>query len=328
VEVTAYPDPLAAWAAFLGGEADVAEIPRDALPAAVDVASGRLLPYLAERGVRLHRDPRLEIFYDAFNAEDPVLGRPAGERGLALRRAICLAVDDDWTMTRLYTNHSERVQGPLLPEMRGYDPAFRNPWTRADDETREDAITLARETLAAAGMPEGRGVPVLRMHILDDPMSRQVFDIMRVQLAEIGLRVEPVPVAWPRMQEVLRAKQAQWWTSSWYADYPDAFTFLQLFHGPNGPEPNYANYRDAEFDELYREARLLPPGRDRDDLVRWMQRIVTDDCAWRFRFRRVRWAASQGWLSGYRHNDVVPKHFKYCRADEAARQRLLGPKDR
>jgi ABC-type oligopeptide transport system substrate-binding subunit len=113
------------------------------------------------------------------------------------------------------------------------------------------------------------------------------------------------------------------WSSSWYADYPDSQNFLQLFYGPNGPEPNYTNYRNPEFDELYEEARLLPPSPDRDDLYRLLQGIVADDCIWRFRFRRRRWAASQAWLHGYRHNDVVQKFFKYCRADDAERAKAL-----
>lgn len=324
VEVTAYKDPLGAWSAFLNGEADCAEIPRDAFQAVVDPSTGRLLPYLAARGVRLHRDPRLEIFYDAFNWEDPVVGGAAGERGRALRRAICLATDDVWAMTRLYTNLSERVFGPILPEMAGYDRAFSNDWLRQEDETREAALELAREILAEAGIPEARGVPALKMHILDDATSRQVFNILQQQVSEVGIRIEPVPVKWPEMQALLKAKGAQMWTSSWYADYPDAQNFLQLFYGPNAPDPNFSNYQNDEFDALYAQARLMQPGRERDELYQQMQLTVADDCPWRYRFRRIRWSASQPWLSGYRHNDVVAKYFKYCRADEKARAATIA----
>lgn len=320
-EVTAYPAAQTAWTAFQARQADCAEIDRDSLATAVDVRTGRLLPYLKQRGVRLHRDPRLEIHYDAFNWEDPVIGGPAGERGRAIRRAICLAVDDEYALTRLYTNQAERVFGPILPEMHAYRDQFTNEWLPQADETREDVLEIARETLADAGIPEARGVPVLRMHIMDDPTSRNVFDILKRQVAEVGIRIEAVPVSWPEMQAVLKAKQAQMWSSSWYADYPDAQNFLQLFYGPNAPDPNFSNYRNADFDEYYAEARLLPPGEDRDLAYREMQRIVTDDCPWRFKFRRIRWSASQGWLSGYRHNDVVQKCFKYCHADEAARKK-------
>jgi ABC-type transport system substrate-binding protein len=327
VEVTTYDGEgaaQAAWGAFKNGEADCAEIPRgDSLTAAVDVRTNRLLPWLAKRGVRLHRDPRLEVFYDAFNHEDPVLGRPAGEKARALRRAICLATDDVYAMTRLYGHQSERVYGPVLPEMRGYDEAFSNDWLRQDDESREEAVALAKELLEEAGIPMAKGVPVLRMHIMSDKGALLVFQIFQRQLAEVGIRVEAVPVTWPEMQAALNAKKAQMWTSSWYADYPDAQNFLQLFYGPNSPDPNFSNYRNDEFDDYYAEARLLPPGDDRDLAYRQMQRIVADDCIWRFKFRRIRWSASQPWISGYRHNDVVQKYFKYCHVDEDARTKAI-----
>ena len=41
---------------------------------------------------------------------------------------------------------------------------------------------------------DGKGIPVLKMHILPDAMSRRTFDILKKQVAEIGIRVEPIAV--------------------------------------------------------------------------------------------------------------------------------------
>lgn len=327
VEVTAHEDPLAAWAAFHAGKADVAEVARDAFDSVVDPATGRWRDWVKERGITLHRDPRLEIFYDAFNMEDPVIGRPAGEKGRAIRRAICLAANDVWPMTRLYRYRSERVYGPLLPEFEGYDDEFRNDWLPRDDELvgerRAEVVEAAKDILSDAGLDPAKDIPVLKMTISDDRTSEMVFDELKKLVAEAGVRLEPEKVSWPEMQRRLRAKRAQMWTSSWYADYPDAQNFLQMFYGPNSPEPNYTNYKSEEFDSLYREARTLPSGQERTDLLREMQRIAMDDCPWRCRFRRIRWAASHQWLSGYRHNEITPKYFKYCRPDDDRRQKAV-----
>ncbi len=312
VVVRAFDDPRVAWSAFLAGEVDCAEVARDAFAATIDPSTGKLLPHLAKRGVQLHRQPRLEIFYDAFNMQDPILGAPAGERGLALRTAICLATDDVWTMARVYAHRAERVFGPLLPELAGYDVAFTNPTLPGEGETREEALVEARTVLREAGLTDTSTIPPLKMHILPDATSRRMFDIFRRQVADLGLRVTSVPLPWPRMREALRKGQAQIWTSSWRADYPDAENFLQCFFSHNIPEPNTARFHSAEFDEAYTEARGTKPGPEREELLREMQDIAVEACVWRYRFRRIRWTATQHGMTGFRTNDMCPKYFKHC----------------
>jgi oligopeptide transport system substrate-binding protein len=323
VELISYASELQAWQAFLNGDVDLAEVPRDAFHAAVDVHTGTLLPHLQKRGVRLIRAPRPEIHYDAFNMLDKVVGTPNGAKGLAIRRAICLAADDTYALTRLYTNRSERVFGPILPEFQGFDPKFINDWLPQPGESREEALRLAREALAGAGLAEGKGVPPLKMHILEDDTSRRLFDILQKQIEEIGIHLESVVVTWSELQEVLRRREAQIFTSSWYADYPDAQNFLQLFYSGLAPEPNYANFSNKAFDALYEEAARLPTGEDPSEIYEEMQEVVARECPWRFRLRRIRWSAHHTWLSGYRHNEFAPKYFGYCQVLDGDRDKAL-----
>lgn len=319
VALTIVDSPLKAWQAFTRGDSAYNEIARDAFTAAVDPNTGTLVPHLAKTGIVLHRDARLEIFYDAFNWEDPVVGGKAGEKGRAIRYAICLASDEVYAMTRLYTYRAERVEGPILPELNGYDRTRKNNSMRAPKETEAEALEAAREYLAEVGYDADNPVPTIRMHILDDKVSGYVFDVLQRQVARVGITLEPVRVTWPAMQAALKAKKAQMWSSSWYADLPDAQNFLQLFYGPNSPEPNYSNYRNEEVDELYEEARALPPGDARDDLLTQMEALVLEDAPWRFRFRRIRWTAVQPWVVGYRHNGIAPKDWSHVAIDPSKR---------
>lgn len=320
VQLTLYESPLQVWGAFTRGDSDYAEVARDAFTAAVNTHTGTLLPHLAKAGVTLHRDPRLEVFYDAFNWEDPVVGGKAGEKGRAIRYAISLASDEQYALTRLYTYRSERVKGPILPELNGYDRTRRNDALRGEHETEAEALEAAREMLAEAGYDKDHPIPPIRMHILNDKTSGVVFNLLKKQVARVGITLEPVAVTWEEMKAVLAAKKAQMWSSSWYADLPDAQNFLQLFYGPNSPEPNYSNYRNKEVDELYEEARSLPPGEERDSLLGDVEELVLEDCPWRFRFRRIRWTATQRWVRGFRHNGIAPKDWKYVGIDSKARE--------
>ena len=324
VEVLSFQTELQAWQAFLNGDVDLAEVPRDAFNESVDIHTETLLPHLQKRGVRLVRAPRAEIHYDAFNMQDPVVGHPGGAKALAIRRAICLAADDTYALTRLYTNRSERVFGPILPEFEGYDPDFQNDWLRQPGESREEALAVARRTLAEAGLAEGKGIPILKMHILQDATSRRVFEIYQKQLAEVGIRVEGVPTTWKEQLDLLKKGQAQMFSSSWYADYPSAQNFLQMFYGPYAPEPNYANYSSKAFDKLYEEASRLPAEEDPAAIYEEMQEVVVRDCPWRYRLRRIRWSATHAWLHGMRFNEFAPKFFKYCRISETERQEAIA----
>jgi hypothetical protein len=49
-----------------------------------------------------------------------------------------------------------------------------------------------------------------------------VFDVLQRQVARVGITLQPVPVTWAAMQTVLQEKKAQMFSSSWYADLPDA----------------------------------------------------------------------------------------------------------
>ncbi|MDA1196332.1 MAG: ABC transporter substrate-binding protein [Planctomycetota bacterium] len=319
VELAVFQDPLQVWAALMRKEADYAEVPRDVLTEIVQPATGQLIPHLADLGVTLERNPRLEVQYDAFRWSDPVVGGKAGEKGRAIRYAICLASDEDYALKRLYTHQAERVYGPILPELSAYDPTLSNESMRGEDESEADALDIARQMLADVGYGPKKPVPTIRMHILSDPTSRVVFDLLKQQVARVGITLEAVTVTWPELQEATKRGEAQMWSSAWHADIPDAQDFMQLFYGPNVPEPNYSGYRNREADRLYAAARALPPGEERDDLLNDMEVLVVRDCAWRYRFRRIQWTALYPWVQGYRFNGIAPKDWRHVAIAGAAR---------
>lgn len=325
VVLTVMEEDQPMWLYFLRGHLDRAGIPKDNFSQAIDTESGELLPSLAEQGIRLEKDSRLDIVYDAFNMESPVIGTPAGEKGRALRRAISLAMDNDWAIRHLYNGRAEEVQGPILREFREFDPSFRNPWKQQPGETRAQVLERARKVLADAGMPGGQGAPTLVKDIQTDTTGLQFFQSFKADMAAIGLNVESLQVQFPDMLRRIRNKEAQMWGAAWGADYPAAENFLQLFYGPNqSPGANGSNFDDPEFNRLYEEARSLPPSSARDEIYRAMERIVARECPWNFRLRRLNFNLSQPWLHGYRYNDLSTKYFKYCRVDDAKRRAALA----
>jgi len=182
-------------------------------------------------------------------------------------------------------------------------------------------VAVAKEILAEGGYGDDAEIPVLKKMVRDDPASRQIFAIQQRQAAAAGIRVEGVFVGWNEQLKSIQDGTAQIWDISWLADWPAAQNFLQLFYGPSAPDPNACRYANPAFDDLYLAARLLPPGPERTDYFRELQDIVTQDCPWRFRFRRVQYTATHPWVHGYRHHEFVERWLKYCRVDAAERRR-------
>ncbi len=322
VVATVFKETQPMWLYFQRGYLDRTFIPKDNFDGAVDPDTFELLPEMLERGIHLDKDPKMEVIYDCFNMEDEVIGTPAGEKGLAIRRAISLATDNEWAIKHLYNGRATRVDGPIVEEFVEYDADFRNPWKKRPEETREQALAKARKILADAGYPGGKGIPVIRKDIVDNDINRTFFLAFQRDMADVGIRFEAFSVTWPEFLRRLNAKKAQCWGISWGADYPDPQNFFQLFYGPNkAPGVNKSCYENPEFDKLYEEARPLLEGPERTRLYRRMQEIVTDDVVWSFRYRRVQFSMIQPWTYGFRFNDMGEKYFKYCRVDGAARDK-------
>lgn len=322
VVVTVFKETQPQWLYFMRGYLDRTGIPKDNFDGAVDKHTFELLPVMQERGIQLDKDPKMEVIYDCFNMEDPVVGAPAGAKGLAIRRAISLAADNEWAITHLYNGRAERVDGPILREFKEYDPAFLNPWKKRPDQKREEALALARKILADAGYPGGEGIPTLTKDIIDSDINRTFFLAFQRDLADVGIKVEAYSTTWPEFLRRLNNKKSQIWGVSWGADYPDPQNFFQLYYGPNkAPGVNKSCYDNPEFNELYAKARVMLEGEERTALYRRMQEIVTDDCVWSFRYRRRNFNLRHPWLFGYRYNDMGQKYFKYCRVDSEMRAR-------
>lgn len=319
VVVTVFKETQPMWLYFQRGFLDRVGVPKDNFASAIDPTTGDLNASFRARGVKLDKDPRIEVIYDGFNMQDPVVG--VGDKARAVRRAISLAIDQEWATRHMYNDRVSRVEGPILEEFPEFDPAFRNPWKRRPDESRAGALARARKVLADAGVDPATLPPILQ-DVQESTTDRQLFLAAQRDLAEIGIQLKSHTSTWQEMQERIERGQVQTCGMSWGADYPEAQNFLQLFYGPNKPPgPNGTNYQNPAFDRLFEEAATMQPSPERTARYRTMQQMVVDDCVWVVRYRRLQYTLRHPWTYGYRYSDLSPKYFKYCRVDDDARRR-------
>lgn len=297
------------WLNFMKGEIDFTGIPKDNFDAAIE--NGELKADMKAKGILLEKRASSEVVYISFNMEDPILGKNAN-----LRKALSLAYDSDTFIQKFYNGRGIKAHGPIGPDSDGYDPNFKNPY-------KEFNVSKAKEFLAKAGYPDGKGLPTLEYSDSGSTTGRQMAEYLQHQWGQIGVKINIASFSWPQFTERLREKKAQLWGIAWTADYPDAENFLQLLYGKNvSPGPNAANYVNKEFDELYNKASLMPPGPERTRIYQQMRDKVVEDMPWIPNAHRLAYTTQHGWISNLKSNETILGTFKYLRVDTAKKAAL------
>lgn len=300
------------WLKFMQGDLDYAAPDKDNYDSALP--GGKLSPTMKKMGIQYHGTPQLDIVYTAFNMEDPVLGAPAGAKGLALRRAICLALDREEFIELMYNGRGIPAKGPIPPGLEGYEPEWENEWATYDP-------ARAKKILAEA-FPDGK-LPKLAYETTSSSTARQFAEYFKKKYGEVGIEMDINVNTWPELDRKIRTKRGQFWGIAWSADYPDAQNFLQLFYGPNqAPGPNGSNYDDPEFNEIYEKAIVMQPSPERTALYQQLARKVAEDCPWSYELHRKADTLVHGWLKNMKPHDPGHGFFKYYRIDQEMKQRL------
>jgi ABC-type transport system substrate-binding protein len=300
------------WQNLMKGNFEYAEIPNDNFESAVlKTDKKKIATELAAKGMTLDISPAVDVTYIGVNMKDPVLGK-----NKLLRQAMALAQDNPTLIDKFMNGRAIPAQGPIPPGISSYDPNFKNPYGTHD-------LVKAKELLAKAGFPDGKGLPELTYETLADSKARQEAEFFVQELGSIGIKVKISPNTWPQFQEKIKNGTAQIFGIAWGADYPDAQNFLQLFYSKNmSPGPNDTAFNSPEFDKLYEDSLKLPPGAARDALYQKMRDVVVEESPWLFNTHRLGYRIVHGWVKNYKWNDIQNDFEKYMRVDPKQRAEL------
>jgi ABC-type transport system substrate-binding protein len=304
------------WLNFLRGNLDRSPIPKDNYATAV-TPQKTLSADLTAKGIELFRQKDLDLVYTCFNLEDPVLGKHK-----RLRQAMSLALDVDQVIELFYNGRGVRANSPIPPGLFGYDSTYRNPYARFD-------VEAAKALLAKEGFPGGAGLPEFEYLTIASSTNRQGGEHFAQCMARIGVKVKVATATWPEYLARLKAKKIQITGAAWGADYPDPENFLQLLYGPNeSPGENNANYKNAEYDSLYREIAVMQDGPERLARIRRMKDILAEDCPWIFEVHRLRELLIYKWMGNHRSHAVLDAPVKYYKIDVPMRRAMLEKEGR
>lgn len=327
------------WNKFLQGYYDASGISPDSFDKAIQITStgsAKLTPEMRAKGVWLEQTTEPAIYYMGFNMLDSVVGGNS-ERARNLRHAISIAVNFDEDIAIFFNGRGKAAQGPLPPGIFGYRSGAEgvNPYTYTWTEKglKRRSIEEARALMKKAGYPNGldplTGQPLILhydVHATGGPDDKAQLNWMQKQFALLGISLDVRATHYNRFQEKIRSGNAQIYSWSWSADYPDPENFLFLLYGPNGMVKhggeNSTNYDNPAYNQMFNLMKLAPNGAMRQSLIDKMIAILRYDAPWIWGIHNETLTLNQKWLEPVKTSTMSVNTLKYVDVDVSLRNKL------
>jgi ABC-type oligopeptide transport system substrate-binding subunit len=222
---------------------------------------GRLAPPDRERARQRHADayvfgPALDTTYIGFN-----VGRlPFSDR--RVRQALALVTDRETLANIILGGYNSPALGGFVPPgMPGHSPDIGLPYNPE----------RARQLLAQAGYPGGRGFPAIEWLI--KPQQRPVADYLQAQWQEkLGLKLNWQPVASNQLYDRLNEAPSDIFQMGWMADYFDPDNFLRV-----SCHRLWSNWRNEAYAEYIEQARTITDQAERLKLHRQADKVLVEE---------------------------------------------------
>ncbi len=200
-----------------------------------------------------------------------------------VRQAIVHAIDRAALIEEAFLGRYTPARGILPPGMLAFNPHLRG---YAHDPR------MARELLARAGYPGGRGLPPLDIwsSVKHEGIIRE-HEMIHRNLAAVGVEARfHYLLDWPAYSKMLAEGKAPVFLYAWFADVPDPDNFLfQLFHSRSSR--NFTGYASRGVDDLLRDARRSTDLPRRTELYRQAEQLVMNDApvipVWHYTYERL-----------------------------------------
>jgi oligopeptide transport system substrate-binding protein len=196
------------------------------------------VPYYRRTHPELIRiDPYEGVYFYRINIARPPLDNPK------VRLALSLAVDRDAIVKNILREDQKPATGYTPPGMGEYQPLHRTTY----DPVR------ARELLAEAGYPNGKGFPKFTIHFNTLESHRAIAEaIQQMWKEELNIEVALENQEWKVYLDTQNNKNYDLSRSAWIGDFMDPVTFLSMWTSGNGN--NNTNWGNPKFDALIEQA--------------------------------------------------------------------------
>lgn len=207
--------------------------------------------------------PMISLRFYGFNTRV----KPLTDR--RVRQALVYAINREAIIDEILLGRFAMARGILPPGTLGFNPNLKGyPYDPA----------RARELLAQAGYPGGRGLPPISIwsSVKLEQLIREQ-EQMKGDLEAVGIQAEfKYLTDWPTYSRMIGDGKFPVFLYAWYADVPDPDNFLfKLFHSKSSR--NFFGYANVIVDDLLLQARNEGNLSRRVELYRKAEELVLQD---------------------------------------------------
>jgi oligopeptide transport system substrate-binding protein len=206
----------------------------------------------------LRQEPYVGTLFYRCNTTRPYLADPRVRRALSYaidRKALCENVFRGFTPASAMT---PAMGGYQPPHLAGFDPE------------------KARELLAEAGYPNGKGLPRLKILIASRETAATVAQAIQAMWREtLGVEVEIENKEWNAYIIAMQELDYDVASAGWIGDYLDPLTFLEMWTPGNGN--NNTGWDNPRFADLLKQSFQDADGTHRYKLLHQAETLLLEE---------------------------------------------------
>jgi oligopeptide transport system substrate-binding protein len=217
----------------------------------------KIAAWRAQHPAQLRVDPTLQVNFLRFNTARPPLDDPR------VRRALTLVIDRGALAQSVLQGSREPAAAMTPPGTGGYV-------ARAAAKTD---IAEAKSLLAAAGFPEGRGLPVIELQARNDEIMPRIAEALQAMWQrDLGFRTAVVQLEQKTWVQNQQSGNYGISTAAWTADFPDPVTFLGMF--TKNSAYNWTGWSHPEYERLLDTAAVTADAAPRYELFQQAEALL------------------------------------------------------
>jgi oligopeptide transport system substrate-binding protein len=221
------------------------------------VSPDRIQAFREANPEELRIDPYLGVYFLRINVTREPFDDPR------VREALNLAVDRKLLVERVTKGGQAPATGFVPQGLDGYAVSERVQFNPA----------RARQLLAEAGFPGGRGFPAREILINTSEAHRKIAEAIQAMWREhLGIDVGIYNQEWKVYLDSQSNLDYDLSRAGWIADYPHPMTFLEIFTAGNGN--NDTGWANPRYDALIRQAQSASNESDRTRLMHAAEDIL------------------------------------------------------
>jgi oligopeptide transport system substrate-binding protein len=247
-----------------GADAELLRFRAGDIDVAINVPPRAVSELQREFGPQLRVTPLLGLYYYGFTSDRP----PFNSR--ELREILSMVVDRERIVGDVMPLGQPVAYTWVPPGFPGYTPQPPE-WASWPLDRR---VAAARERYARAGYGGKKPLRFELRYNSGAAHERIALAVAAMWKEALGAEARPVAEEMGSLLTSIEQGQAPVFRLNWVADYPDPYAFLQVMVSSNGM--NMTRFADETFDQMVRDAQVLPDPTARLAMLERAEQRVTE----------------------------------------------------